>query len=132
MATVDRAALRRALLDAAPWLAATDVGPQAVDAGNCDRCGTAPRLLPTCGPSGADAVCRRCAEELGDAGWCDGHLEEGRAARRWAQQLPDRWPDAVTLWWVATGELRIDATTLDPQPDKPHPLGEAVRVALGR
>ena len=126
MTPIDRPALRRALLDAAPWLAATEVGPQAVDAGNCDRCGTTPRLLPTCGPAGADAVCRRCAEELGDDGWCDGHLDDGRAARAWARQLPDRWADAVTLWWIATGELRVDAATIDPAP-----WGDEVRVAMG-
>jgi hypothetical protein len=127
MSTLDRAALRRALIGAAPWLTATEVGPRAVDAGNCDRCGRAPRLLPTCGPSGADAVCRDCARALGDGGWCDGHLEEGRAARRWASQLPDRWADAVTLWWVATGELKPDPSLID--------LGDwddEVHRALGR
>lgn len=126
MTPIDRPALRRALLDAAPWLAATEVGPQAVDAGNCDRCGNAPRLLPTCGPAGADAVCRRCAEELGDDGWCDGHVEDGRAARDWARSLPDRWADAVTLWWIATGELRVDPATIDADP-----WGVEVRRAIG-
>ena len=106
---LDKRALRRALLDAEPWLAATEVGPQAVDARSCDACDDAPRLLPLCGPSGADAVCRRCAVDLGDDGWCDGHLDEGRAARRWAAQLPDHWGDATVLWWVATGELRLEA-----------------------
>jgi hypothetical protein len=106
---IDRRALRRRLLAAAPWLARTDVGPQAVEAGRCDRCGEAPRLLPTCGPAGAAAVCRACARWLGDDGWCDGHQQEGAAARAWADELPDRWPDLVTLWWVATGEIRVDA-----------------------
>ena len=127
MTTVDRAALRRALLDAAPWLGATEVGPQAVDAGRCDRCDDAPRLLPTCGPTGADAVCRRCAEALGDDGWCDGHLDQGRSARRWASQLPEGWEQVVTLWWVATGELRIDLDSLDATS-----WGPQVRAALGR
>lgn len=126
MTPIDRPALLRALLDAAPWLAATEVGPQAVDAGNCDRCGTAPRLLPTCGPAGADAVCRRCAEELGDDGWCDGHVDDGRAARDWARRLPDRWAEAVSLWWVATGELRVDPATIDVDP-----WGVEVRRAIG-
>lgn len=110
---MDRAALRRALLEVAPWLDATEVGPRAVDAGPCDRCGNAPRLLPTCGPSVAGAVCRDCAEVLGEAGWCDGHIEDGREARAWARHLPDRWADAVTLWWVATGEVRLDPTMVD-------------------
>jgi hypothetical protein len=103
---VDRRALRRALLDAEPWLAAADVGPASVDAGPCDRCGDAPRLLPTCGPTGWAALCRDCALEVGDAGWCDGHADEGAAARRWAAGLPASWAQTVTLWWVATGELR--------------------------
>ncbi|MFP4635362.1 MAG: hypothetical protein ACLFRD_05840 [Nitriliruptoraceae bacterium] len=106
--TLDKPALRRALLSAEPWLAATEVGPQAVDAGSCDRCEDAPRLLPLCGPAGAQAVCRGCAEQLGDDGWCDGHRDEGREARTWASGLPDHWADAVVLWWVATGEVGLD------------------------
>jgi hypothetical protein len=112
---VDRAALRRALLETAPWLAETEVGPRAVEAGRCDRCDEAPRLLPTCGPSVAGAVCRDCAEWLGDDGWCDGHVEDGRAARAWARRLPDRWADAVTLWWIATGEVRVDPAAIDAE-----------------
>jgi hypothetical protein len=104
--SVDRRALRRALLAAEPWLAATDLGPQAVAAGACDRCHELPRLLPVCGPTGYEALCRDCAEDLGDDGWCDGHVREGRAARAWAAALPTRWHEAVVLWWVATGEVR--------------------------
>lgn len=105
---LDRCALRAALLETAPWLADPDRGPRAVDAGPCDRCGTSPRLLPTCGPGGGRAVCRTCAFELGDDGWCEGHRDDGAAARAWAAALPERWADAVTLWWVATGEVRSD------------------------
>ena len=104
---LDKRALRRALLDAEPWLAATEVGPQSVDAGACDRCDEAPRLLPLCGPAGAAAVCRDCGLWLGDDGWCDGHRDEGRAARAWAAALPSHWGDAAVLWWVATGEVRL-------------------------
>jgi hypothetical protein len=103
---VDRRELRRALLEAEPWLAATDVGPASVDAGACDRCGDAPRLLPTCGPAAGGALCRDCALEVGDDGWCAGHADEGDAARRWASALPDSWAQTVVLWWFATGELR--------------------------
>jgi hypothetical protein len=71
-------------------------------------------------------VCPGCAEELGDDGWCEGHIEEGRAARRWARQLPDRWADAVTLWWIATGELRREPPRLDPKV-----WSADVRAALG-
>ena len=105
---LDKHALRRALLDAEPWLAATEIGPRSVDAGSCDRCDEAPRLLPLCGPAGATAVCRKCALQLGDDGWCDGHRDDGRAARQWAAALPAHWSDAVVLWWVATGEVRLD------------------------
>ncbi len=124
---VDRAALRRALLATAPWLGATEVGPQAVDAGACDRCGDAPRLLPTCGPDGPGAVCRACADDLGDDGWCEGHRREGRTARAWAADLPDRWAQTVTLWWVATGEVRLDPSSVDVTA---WPV--EVRRALGR
>jgi hypothetical protein len=102
---VDRRALRHALLEAEPWLRATDVGPASVDAGPCDRCGDAPRLLPTCGPAGHVALCRDCALDLGDEAWCEGHAAEGDEARRWAAELPGSWAQTVTLWWFATGEL---------------------------
>jgi hypothetical protein len=117
----DRRALRRALLEAEPWLAAADVGPAAVDAGPCDRCGDLPRLLPTCGPAGADALCRDCALEVGEEGWCDGHQVEGAAARRWAEALPPSWAQTVTLWWYATGELR--STELAPPAGPTGPTG---------
>ena len=104
-----RRRLRSALLAAAPWLGATEVGPQAVDAGRCGTCDERPRLLPTCGPAGAAAVCRDCAVAAGDEAWCSGHRDEGRAARRWAEALPDRWADLVILWWIATGELGVSA-----------------------
>jgi hypothetical protein len=107
-----RAALRRALREAEPWLAATDVGPQAVDAGMCDRCGQLPRLLPTCGPTPWPALCRDCAEQVGLEAWCDGHGDEGRAALAWAGALPPHWDVAVTVWWVSTGELALGALVL--------------------
>ncbi len=105
-----RARLRIALSEAYPWLDAADVGPRSVDAGPCDRCGRLPRLLPTCGPSGPGALCRPCAQQAGDDGWCEGHLEDGRRARAWAQRLPDEWADAVVLYWVATGEVTSDGS----------------------
>jgi hypothetical protein len=101
--------LRRALREVEPWLMATDVGPRAVDAGACDRCGELPRLLPTCGPVAWTALCRDCAATLGLDAWCAGHEEEGHAALSWAAELPDHWDLAVTLWWVATGEVALDA-----------------------
>ncbi len=102
----ERRQLRSALLGVAPWLAATDVGPQAVEAGACDACDDHPRLLPTCGPGGPGAVCRECAVRLGTDGWCEGHQAEGAAALAWAAALPPSWAQLVILWWVATGEVR--------------------------
>ncbi|TVR18325.1 MAG: hypothetical protein EA387_14775 [Nitriliruptor sp.] len=104
-----RRRLRSALLETAPWLAATEVGPQAVEAGRCDACDESPRLLPTCGPAGPGAVCRDCAVRLGVDGWCEGHQEEGAAALVWAASLPASWAELVILWWVATGEVRPTA-----------------------
>jgi hypothetical protein len=103
---LDRAALRRALLVSEPWLGDPDRGPQAVDAGPCDRCRDHPRLLPTCGPDGWPGLCRPCALGLGVDAWCDGHLDDAVAELAWARQLPDHWDVAVTLWWIATGEVR--------------------------
>jgi hypothetical protein len=125
-----RAVLRTALLDAAPWLEATEVGPRSVTAGPCDRCRAAPRLLPTCGPTGFEALCRGCADEEGDEAWCDGHLDDGRSARAWATMLPEHWGDAVVLWWIATGEIRGDASMTGGTPPLGEDLGPAVRAAL--
>jgi hypothetical protein len=107
----ERAELRRLLREAAPWLDEPDLGPRAVDAGLCDACGSTPRLLPTCGPAGVEAVCRDCADALGEDGWCDGHREQGVRARTWAAALPDAWPDVILAWWIATGELRTPPDT---------------------
>lgn len=103
-----RTRLRSALSEAHPWLAETDVGPRSVDAGPCDRCERLPRLLPTCGPQSPGALCRTCAQTLGDDAWCDGHVADGRRARAWAARLPDDWADIVTLHWISTGEVTLD------------------------
>lgn len=105
---LDRRALRRVLSATYGWLDDPMRGPRAVVAGECDRCGARPRLLPTCGPVAWTALCRECAEDVGDDGWCDGHREAGRDARGWAAGLPEEWPTIVRLWWVATGEVRVD------------------------
>ncbi|GGI06334.1 hypothetical protein GCM10011354_18570 [Egicoccus halophilus] len=127
---VDPPALRRALLELAPWLAGTEVGPAVVEAGDCDRCGGAPRLLPLCGPVSWTAVCRDCGLALGEDGWCDGHADQGAAARDWAAALPDTWPTLVLLWWLATGELRAIDPTARRRTDF-EPLPAPVRAALG-
>ncbi len=131
MIRAKRAELRQALLEAAPWLDATEFGPRSVTAGTCDRCEAAPRLLPTCGPTTFEALCRDCAEDEGDDAWCDGHLDDGRSAREWAATLPERWADAVVLWWVATGEIRAEGSLIDGPAPLGEDLGPAVRAALG-
>lgn len=131
MDPTDRARLRAILLEVAPWLGADDVGPRAVDAGPCDACAEAPRVLPTCGPAGYDALCPACARTQGMEAWCDGHADEGRAALAWAARLPDRWADLVVLWWVATGEVRPGATSM-PDPAGLPPTVSAVLPPRGR
>ncbi len=104
----DRSSLRSALSSVAPWLTYTEAGPTTVDAGSCDRCGDAPRLVPTCGPVAWRALCRGCAVEVALGAWCDGHADDGEAVLRWLDDLPAWWGDAVILWWVATGEVAWD------------------------
>jgi hypothetical protein len=113
--------LRAALLARYPWLGATDVGPQAVEAGECDRCGTEARLVAPCGPPPAGmpggigpdwALGRGCASEVGAAGWCAGHAEEAAVALAWLAELPREADDVARMWWVATGEVRPDPSLL--------------------
>ncbi len=123
----DRRDLRAALRTCYPWVTDTAVGPTAVEAGECDRCARRPRCVPTCGPVAWTALCATCAVEVGDDGWCDGHRDEGAAHREWARQLPATWPTVVRLWWVATGEVRVDDDWLRLARDD---VTEAVRAAL--
>jgi len=123
---VDRRGLRAALVEVAPWVTATDHGPSAVEAGDCERCGNAPRLLPLCGPVAWTAVCRDCGLALGEDGWCDGHRDDGAAARAWAAALADDWPLVTLLWWLATGELR----SLEVTADQRQHLSPALAAAL--
>lgn len=115
--TIDRAGRRRlrsALSSAAPWLDRPDVGPRAVDAGQCDRCEVRPRLVPTCGPVPWRSLCRACTLETGPAAWCDGHAEDAQEVLAWVAGLPPWWSDAVVLWWVATGEVAAPPQELAP------------------
>lgn len=111
-----RRGLRRALADRHPWLADTDVGPQAVEAGECDRCGVEARLVQVCGPGPWGSLGRRCAAELGSAAWCDGHVDDAQRALTVLAALPVQVDDIARLWWVATGEVRVDH---DLSPDAP-------------
>lgn len=105
---LDRAALRGALRDRYPWLDAVEVGPRAVPAGECDRCGTEPRLVATCGPVGWRALGRRCATDIGTSAWCEGHQAEGRRHLAWVRALPAEADQVARLWWIATGEVQAD------------------------
>jgi hypothetical protein len=108
--------LREVLRERYPWVDDPDIGPRAVEAGECDRCQAEARLVEPCGPlpdlavpAGRDwALGRRCVAELGDEAWCDGHRDEGAAVRRWLARLPEEADDVARLWWVATGEARLD------------------------
>lgn len=110
----ERRQLRSTLSDEAPWLTNPEAGPQAVDAGQCDRCGDNPRALPTCGPVQWRALCRACGLEVGSAAWCDGHADRADQLLAWASDLPPWWGDAVILWWVATGEVEAPPPSLAP------------------
>ena len=101
-----RRRLRAALEVAAPWLVDDEVGPTSVDAGACDRCGDAPRVVATCGPAPARTLCVDCVLDVGVDGWCDGHADVAAHVRSWAAAVPPWWADAVVLWWIATGEVR--------------------------
>ena len=103
-----RAALRRALQQRYPWVADTDHGPAAVEAGECDGCGREARLLLTCGPGPELYLGRRCAEDRGLSAWCDGHEAEASAGLSWAAGLPSEADVVARLWWVATGEVSMD------------------------
>lgn len=102
------------------------MGPRAVDAGECDRCGEAPRFVPTCGPAGAEVVCRDCALAGGLDLWCAGHVDTGEQVLAALPRLPDEWAVVTRLWWVATGEVRLDRLVLAGDPRLPPP----VRTAL--
>lgn len=124
---LDRRELRRALAEVAPWLEDSDLGPRTVDAGTCPRCETLPALVPTCGPATWAALCASCAVAVGEDAWCDGHRDDAEAALAKVAALPARWPDLVVLFWVATGELDVEATPRASTELLPEP----VRTALG-
>lgn len=109
-----RRALRGALLERYPWISDPDVGPRAVEAGECDRCGSEARLVTTCGPTRWAGLGRRCAAFVGLRGWCDGHADAAAGWLARLRALPDEADAVARLWWVATGEVRIDAAAAEP------------------
>jgi hypothetical protein len=108
MGPEDRDALRRALRRRCTWLDHDELGPRHVEAGECDGCGQEARLVMTCGPGSAVYLGRRCAAARGAAAWCDGHAAEAHQALTWLGRLPSEADTAARLWWVATGEVRLD------------------------
>lgn len=109
----ERAALRDALRARYSWLGHDEFGPKAVESGECDRCGAEARLVTTCGPTAWTALGRRCAAEVGQEAWCDGHREDAARALAWLVALPDMADAVARLWWVSTGEVRLDPALLD-------------------
>ena len=116
-----RGALRRALLARYPWLRDPDLGPASVEAGECDACGAEPRMAAPCGPppplpgpAGPNwALGRRCLLAYGDQVWCGGHETEAAVVVAWVRALPEEADTAARLWWVATGEVRLDPGLVD-------------------
>lgn len=115
--SIDRPALRRALLARYPWIGRADAGPAAVSAGECDGCGHEARLVAPCGPPPSDigraggvgpdwALGRRCLQLWGPELWCAGHQDDAEGLLAWLGRLPDEADDVARLWWVATGEVR--------------------------
>ena len=109
-----RRSLRQALRARYPWIDHDDVGPRSVDAGECDRCGREARMVTTCGPTRWAALGRACASQVGEDAWCDGHAAEAVAWLAHLAALPDEADMVARLWWVATGEVRLDAAAVDP------------------
>ena len=112
MEAAQRAQLRAELVARFGWLANPEVGRSAVEAGECDQCGTEPRMVQTCGPGSAIALGRRCAVAAGEGAWCDGHGDEAAAALAFLMQLPEIADTVARMWWVATGEIALPPETV--------------------
>lgn len=108
MSVLSRRDLRRMLATEAPWLIDGTVGPTTVDAQLCGRCRTDPGIVPVCGPVAFQAACPSCVTARDDL-FCDGHQDVAAYARTFSRALPANWREVVLLWWIATGELRVDA-----------------------
>ncbi len=117
MTTLDagrRRELRAALLARYPWIDHDDVGPRAVEAGECDRCGVEARMVTTCGPTRWAGLGRACATAIGARAWCDGHADDAAAWLARLDALPEEADAVARLWWVATGEVRLDVADVAP------------------
>lgn len=108
MDAAQRRHLQAALRARYPWVDGTEFGPAAVEAGECDRCNQEARLVQTCGPGAEHYLGRSCADKVGEDGWCAGHAESGQALLVSLAALPPEADTVARLWWVATGEVRLD------------------------
>lgn len=86
-------------------------------------------MVTTCGPTTWAGLGRACALETGARAWCDGHAEQARSWLGLLDALPDEADAAARLWWVATGEVRLDPSAVEPLrrvalPDDAGPVHE--------
>ncbi|HVM18999.1 MAG TPA: hypothetical protein VM307_03460 [Egibacteraceae bacterium] len=110
-----RARLRAELQRRYPFVTDDVIGPSAVESGECDRCGAEARVVSTCGPIAWPYLGRRCVAAVGASGWCDGHAEIAAQIIRTCAQLPDDADVVSRLWWVSTGEVRLDPDLVQRQ-----------------
>ncbi len=103
-----RARLRARLQAEYPWLGSSTWGPAVVEAGECDRCGVEARMIPTCGPDAPAFLGRGCLEGFGPDAFCEGHQDQLRAALTYVGALPREADDVARLWWLSTGEVRLE------------------------
>lgn len=108
-----RRQLHAALLARYPWIDHDEVGPRAVEAGECDRCGAEARMVTTCGPTRWTSLGRACATAVGARAWCDGHADDAPQWLAWIRALPAEADVVARLWWVATGEVRLDPAAVE-------------------
>jgi len=71
-------------------------------------------VVTTCGPTGWAALGRSCALAVGPDAWCDGHADEARSWLRALAALPAEADAVARLWWVATGEVRLGPSAVEP------------------
>lgn len=79
-----------------------------MEAGECDGCASEARLVQTCGPGPYQFLGRRCALAAGGDAWCAGHAADAAAALTKLAGLPVEADTVARVWWVATGEVRLD------------------------
>jgi hypothetical protein len=108
MDAATRAELRRALKARYSELLGSQRGPAAVEAGECDACEAEARLITTCGPTPFRYLGRTCAASMGEQAYCEGHAADALETAGWLGRLPSETDLVARLWWVATGEVRLD------------------------